>query len=433
MNLLNRAACVWPLLRVGAGALSFLTAFCVTSTSHAIPAPMPIEDRIYLESTQFVSGGVIVGRLECYTELCSDEALVFLDAVQPDISGQFVDVSGTLGAGYFAFLPDVPLAPGTYWIDLRSGTLAGFVEFEITEASTALPSVSVVSFNPSTPDGARVDCLALASTALEQGFYESARYQASVSATVTGATANQYIFDLRLAGDEANRFMGRTLVRTAEGEPSEVCFEVFGRPIVGGDDVSLTEDCLSTDGLTLGVVEEISVGMESALRLCTVPPDGYFDEWCAAFAEQFVAQSCVGTHPEACFAARQDCPEGDHPTDEEVEDALNGTGGALMGTGGAGTGGDGVSGTGAENGTGAANGTGSAAGDGDAVPMNGEGSASGSSSDSDENASDVGGCSASTTRGGPFGASWVLLLGILLAFSRRCTTRESSGGQTARF
>jgi MYXO-CTERM domain-containing protein len=329
------------------------------------------------------------------------------------VSGQLVDVSAVLGVQYFGWLPDTPPAPGTYQVDLSTGTFLGIVQFAIVEASSALPTTTVMLNNFSTVTGERVECLEIAVTAVEQGFYEQALYQVSAVASVQGENTNQYVYDLRLLGDEENRFMGRTLSRTAEGEPTEVCFEIFARPLLGGDDISLAAECLSTEGLTFGVLEEISGWMSSALKLCTVPPDGYFDEWCAGFAEQFATQSCAGTHPEACFAARQDCPEGDHPTDEEVEEALNGTGGA--GTGGTGVGATGATGSGASD-SGGGNSGGGLSEDDPSAPGSSSRSTGGSSSD-------TGGCSVARVMPRSQGRFWALLgIGLLVALRRRQRT-----------
>lgn len=406
--------------RMAAQVLSLSAVLLASTPSHAIPVPVPIQDQIYFESIEFTSGSVIVGQLTCYTELCSAEALRFTDGSGVILNGQDVDVSATLGADYFGWLPDTPPAPGTYRVDLITGTLAGIVQIEIVEASAALPTISFLLNNYSSVTGERIDCTEIASTATPQGFYEQALYQVAVVAAVLGENASQYIFDLRLAGDEVNRFMGRSLARGAEGEPSEVCVEVFARPVIGGDDISLAAECLSTDGLTFGVVEETNSGMPSALRLCTVPPDGYFEEWCAAFADQFAAESCAGTHPEACIAARTQCPEGDHPTDEEIDEVLNGSGGA--GTGGDLNDGTGSTASGATGSMGENSGGGSIEEDPNSLPGDSSGSDEGSSSD-------TGGCSVAPRGGSSAGAWWFVLgMGLLVAGSRRSFKRFGHPG-----
>lgn len=411
-----RATSVW---RTWAGALPFAGVFFTSSSGLAIPVPVPIQDRIFFESTVFTSGSVVVGRLDCSTELCSPEALRFVDGSDVTLNGELVDVSATLGSAYFGWLSDVPLVPGTYRVDLKTETLAGIAQFQIVEASTALPTATVLLNNYATVTGERVDCVELASTAVEQGFYEQALYQVAAVGSVHGENANQYIYDMRLMGDETNRFTGRSLSRVAEGEPTEVCFAIFARPVVAGEDVSLAAECLSTEGLSLGVVEEINSGMTSALKLCTVPPEGYFQHWCAAFAEQFAARSCVGTHPEACFAARQDCPDGDHPPDEEVEPVLNGTGGTE-------TGGDQNTATVATSSGGQDLGGGSGPGlsEGDSsAPGSSAGSEVGASSGSEVGtSSDTGGCSVSPIIPRSYGRDWVIGgwgVGMLTAFRRR--------------
>ncbi len=392
--------------------------FFSTSARAIAPPPMEFPNYVYFETTVFASGSVIVGRLVCNDQLCAPEQLVFTDELGSPLNGQLVDVSTTLGGDYFGWLADSPAAPGVYSVSLSSGDLSGSPFVEIVEASEELPMVAVELATRSTIQGEPVNCQVLAATALETGFYEQALYEVYAAGTVSGTNVSQYIYDLRLSGDEANRFSGTwSLAAFLEGEPDEVCFEVFARPITGGDDISLTAGCLSTEAFTLGVVDELSANTEHALKTCAVPPDGYFEEWCAAFAEQFAAESCEGTHQDACFAARQDCLDGDHPTDEEIQEEIDATGGTGgLGTGGLNGGGEEGGGTGAADGSGAVDGTGARGPDNDGQSAGSEGDGA--------SASEHGSCTVGVPRGSRGGAWWMLLGLAACALGRRGASKS---------
>src|SRR5690606_7663531 len=65
--------------------------------------------------------------------------------------------------------------------------------------------------------------------------------------------------------------------------------------------------------LVLGVRDEPFGLVENVLRVCTVPPQGYLEDWCDLHTEAFVRHNCDGFIYEACMEARYECEAGDLP------------------------------------------------------------------------------------------------------------------------
>lgn len=333
---------------------AFLAACALSHNAHAMAAPPPPPmNQVVLSPTNYAPGNVILGRLECPLG-CTLEDLSFTDSSGTVLKGQFVDVSATLGTDLFAWLPDTDLELGWYSVNL-AGSSDG-TGFTIgADSPLALFDVAVSELRNTTGEG--FTCVEKEGTLADIHFYESVLVQARINAQVAGASVSQYIYDLIVNDEPTEPFSDPRINRVVEGTPSEICYELFARPIIGGDDFLLASDCLPTDASALGVQPETSSNQDYVLARCIVPPVGYDAEWCAVFSAAFEERSCsTFVYKESCFAARRACPQGDDPppgTEEEEQ---------MMGVGGSGSGG--VTGDGDGDGDGDIMGDGDARGDG---------------------------------------------------------------------
>src|SRR5690606_18815578 len=215
--------------------------------------------------------------------------LVFVASDGTVLTGDFVDVSATLGPDVFAWLPDPELESGSYGVSLGEGSTGA--TFTIGPNSPLGVFDVTLSENRSTT-GDAFTCVQKEGTLADIHFYESVLVRARLTLQIAGASDSQYIYDMIVNGEPVDPFVAPALNRVVEGTPSELCYEVLARPIIPGDDFVLVADCVPVDASTLGVHPETSSNQDYVLARCIVPPVGYDAEWCAVFNDAFNEQSC---------------------------------------------------------------------------------------------------------------------------------------------
>lgn len=387
MKALDQMHAYGSTLRVGAGLAVFVALVSVTGAAKAVIAPM---DSMSLSAAEFPVGGAITGAYVCY-QGCSPQNVMFTDEQGQAIPGSYVTVAANLGSNTFVFVPEPQLAPGNYNVQLASSFSSGTGTFAIVPASDELPTINAV-LSALVGGTDQVGCEESSSTGHGGVFFESMQTRAQVNTTTSGLNSTQYAYSLVPEGEAPGTYWSPRSQVIFEGTPAEVCFDLYGQPLLDDTVVLIGSECLSTDGLDLGKKDEISGNPASVLGQCTVPPVDYFDEWCEQFSGAIERQSCELLDPEACFSARRTCPEGDNPSVEQEEEEL------AAAVGGSGSGGTAAGGTG--------------------DPVNGSGNAG--STDVDDESFDEGGCSLRSPKGSGPGHLWLLLgMGLVVGLRRR--------------
>ncbi len=293
---------------------------------------------VYLTRYTYYVGEVITGQLDCPS--CYPEGPTFFDGAGMMIAGTIV--YDELYYGSFVFIPNEPLAVGLYTAQLSYAA----ADFEVVEGPALLPSYSARLIEDPHPVGEPLACQSYV-PGYETYAYFQTRIDAGLAISITGESYDQYRYEFSIDEGEtrASTSSGFPLASFREGH-GEFCVEVFATPYNGDPELSLGTTCLDPDSeLELGVQDLLYGTVESVLRVCELPPDGYTEEWCTHHEEAFVRHSCQGFVLEACLRARYDCPEGDLPEfyDENGIDPNdpNAPFGPSGGTGGMGAGGTG--------------------------------------------------------------------------------------------
>lgn len=377
-----------------------------TGGSPGVAEPPPM---VYLNRYTYYLGEVITGQLDCPS--CYPEGPIFMDQMGTILAGTVVYDETHYGS--FVFIPSEPLPVGLYLVQLDFSS----TNFEVIEGPATIPTYQAALVEDPHAVGEPLACQSYV-PGYEAYAYPQTRIDAALALSIMGESHDQYRYEFTIDGDASrtSTSAGYPLASFREGH-GEFCVEVFGIPYNGDSEVSLGTTCMNPDAeLDLGVQDLLYGTIESVLRVCELPPDGYTDDWCAYHAEAFTRHSCQGFVEEACVQARYECPEGDlpewydangiDPNDPNApynpNDPNRGTGGS---SGGTGDGGTGAIGTGA---------TGSGGLDG----------SDSEDSSGDESGTDVGGCSCKTgpSRGLASENGALLLFGFggaLIALRRR--------------
>lgn len=372
----------------------------VTSPAGAVVAPyisLSVDPTIPV-------GGVVTGYVQCQPA-CMASTPRFSASDGTPLPGRFAD-SATGATGSFVFIPESPLQAGNYSASASGPLNTATTPFTVVETAFELPKFTSSVVSETVPEGTLIECQERDASAPVSRFTEKTRVRPVVTASFTGPYVKQYRYALALPGETPSPSMGMLVQRRFDVEGDELCFDVLGLSYQSDSVTQLGKDCVSLVGLGVGVKAEIYGDVQLTLLGCVVPPAGYETNWCAAFGAAFASKSCEGFSLDACFAARRDCPSGDHPSSQQEQTerttrASNGAGGGSGTGGGVGSGGAGVL-TGGANGQAAASPT---------DPQNG-------STQSTSTSGDAQGCSLGR---GPTGglASWLLMGSSLLLLSRR--------------
>jgi hypothetical protein len=269
----------------------------------------PPSDEVELAASEYPSGGLITGWLNCFSDCMA--SLQFQDAEGNILTGTFITLPEGSPFG-FAWQADTALLPGTYQASLPGMYSTDVAPFIVVEASEELPSVASALSPYDQGGGEPVVCVEPVPGILSQ-FHETTETVPFLGLTVEGPNTSQYIYVVSLNEGEAMPFTQITSHSSVlAADATEVCFEVFAVPVIGGDEVSIGSECLPTNSIGgLGEREEIYGTVESTLSTCVVPPAGYEEEWCTYFSPASVDHSCDGYYAEACEAARAECSDGD--------------------------------------------------------------------------------------------------------------------------
>ncbi len=298
---------------VGASAAVSLTKL---PEAKAVAAPFAY---IYLNSDEFPSGGVITGSVGCSGYNCSAGGPFFSDETGDQVTGSFLE--GGTGAGTFVFLPDAPLPEGTYQAT-TSGTFGGTSSFfDIIAATDELPTV-VPSVNIRTSAaGELIECIESQVTS-PLSFSSKTLASPVVFTTISGPTSTQYRYTTVPAGEPPTAGTTYDNGLVYETWDDDVCYEVYGFPFTSDETVLIDAGCLSVTDLELGELDVPYGNIDGTLAGCTIPPEGFDDEWCVFFESALASQSCDSFPLESCFAARRACAGGDNPSFEEEDAAI---------------------------------------------------------------------------------------------------------------
>lgn len=277
----------------------------MTESAGAIPADIAPQPAIQLTTFVFPTGGLITGYMDPGTIVHA-----ITDAQGNVIDGGLLDLTNTHPELSFVWQATEPLAPGTYNITTNSTTIT----FSVEDPIDALPTFSTTLSPLSSLDGP-VTCVEGAGGS----FYTEQTISAQLHVSLAGLVATQYTLEIEVDGEPVPSSSLSFTSADVGTEEREVCTEVFAVPLLGGDRVSLGEECLDTASLEgLGTTTGEFGNVNYVLLRCTVPPVGYEEAWCEAFSPAFAAPSCEDFSFEECIAARTDCPAGDHPSQEAI-------------------------------------------------------------------------------------------------------------------
>jgi len=369
-----------------AGLASLMT---LLGTSHAL-ADAPPQVSISIEAT-VPAGGVLSGTAYCMPS-CDVPTPQFLDSEGAGVSGAFADeATSPQLLRNFVFVPDPPLVPGAYSASVTGLLNTATQPFTVVDVPFELPTFTSSVATESISEGDLIQCEVVGEDSLSAWFTQETRVRPRVTVTLTGPWAHQFYYALVLPGETPSQ-RGSTMVsQSFDVVGDELCFDVLGLSYVDDSVTEIGQECVSLEGLGVGVCDERSGDFRSTLLGCVVPPTGYQDDWCAVFEPAFSSQNCDAFDLDACFAARRDCPQGDDPSAEQEQEERDarviatGTGGA-SGTGG----GSGDRSTGG-------GGTGGISGDESTVWAGG----TAGNPTASESSSDAGGCSVARVRPGP--------------------------------
>lgn len=349
-------------------------------------------------------GGVVTGNVQCFPG-CTVSSPTFSKSDGTPVPGRFAD--GAIAGGInFVFIPEPPLQAGTYSASVRGVLNTATAPFTVVDTVFELPKFTSSVTAETVPEGALIQCQQQDARAPSAWFTEKTRVRPSVTVSFTGPYVKQYRYALALPNETPLAVVGPTVQRSFDVEGDELCFEVSGFSYKNDAVTPLGQDCVSLVALGVGVKDQQAGDLRQTLLGCVVPPAGHESDWCAAFGPAFSSKSCEGFSLDACFAARRDCPSGDHPSNQQEQAeratrASTGAGGSSGTGGGVGSGGAGVL-------------SGGANGQAAAPPIDPQDGNTPNANPS----RDVEGCSLGR---GPSGGltSWLLLCSPLLLLSRR--------------
>src|SRR5690606_34434863 len=190
--------CLLPsALLLGAMASSFGGMSFWSFDAHAaVQPPPPPTNRVVLSHSFYAPGNAIVGTLDCLLG-CTTDDLVFVASDGTVLTGDFVDVSATLGPDVFAWLPDPELESGSYGVSLGEGSTGA--TFTIGPNSPLGVFDVTLSENRSTT-GDAFTCVQKEETLADIHFYESVLVRARLTLQIAGASDSKYIYDMIVNG-----------------------------------------------------------------------------------------------------------------------------------------------------------------------------------------------------------------------------------------
>jgi hypothetical protein len=90
---------------------------------------------------------------------------------------------------------------------------------------------------------------------------------------------------------------------------SEYCYEVTALHFATGSQHTVTTGCIPGDRVELlDIAAHVAQQMNRGLRGCTIPPEGYAEDWCQAFSEELDTGLCDERETAPCDSALLEGP-----------------------------------------------------------------------------------------------------------------------------